>query len=250
MGCEYTAAVLHLIPNFKAGSPFTLGVYFGGPYLGASLQAFGSACGATAARLGTEGTKAVTKAGYDRRGDEWAHQKNLAVKELTQVDKQIAAAQIRQAIAEKELANHDLQLENAQKVDEFMRDKYTNQELYNWMIGQIASVYFQSYQLAYDVAKKAERAFRRELGLKDSSFIELGYWDSLKKVMAAERLYHDLKRMEVAYLDQNKREHEITKHVSLLQVNPMALIRLRQTGRCMLSVPEELFDLDCPGHYM
>ena len=30
------------------------------------------------------------------------------------------------------------QIENAKQVDEFMRDKFTNQELYDWMIGQIA----------------------------------------------------------------------------------------------------------------
>ena len=52
------------------------------------------------------------------------------------------------------------------KVDEFMRDKFTNQELYDWMVGQIAGIYFQSYQLAYDVAKRAERAYRYELGLQ------------------------------------------------------------------------------------
>jgi hypothetical protein len=37
--------------------------------------------------------------------------------------------------------------------------------------------------------------------------------------------------------------------VSLLQVNPKALLQLRATGRCTVFLPEELFDLDCPGHY-
>ena len=39
-----------------------------------------------------------------------------------------------------------------------MRNKYTNRELYEWTIGQIAGIYFQSYQLAYDLAQRAERA--------------------------------------------------------------------------------------------
>jgi hypothetical protein len=56
--------------------------------------------------------------------------------------------------------------------------------------------------------------------------------------------------MEVAYLDQNRREFEITAHVSLVQLDPVALIQLRQTGECLVSVPEALFDLDFPGHYM
>ena len=39
-------------------------------------------------------------------------------------------------------------MENAANVDEFMRDKYTNRELYDWMVGQLSAVYFQSYRLA------------------------------------------------------------------------------------------------------
>ena len=50
------------------------------------------------------------------------------------------------------------------------------------MIGQISTVYFQSYQLAYDLAKKAEQCYQYELcELGNSNFIQFGYWDSLKK---------------------------------------------------------------------
>ena len=132
------------------------------------------------------------------------------------------ACQTCHPVAEKELANHDLAIDNAKAVDTFMREKYTNFELYNWMDGQISGIYFQSYQLAYDVAKRAERAYQHELGLADSSFIQFGYWDSLKNgLLAGERLYHDLKRLEVAYLDQNKREFEITRHISLALIDPL-----------------------------
>ena len=75
-----------------------------------------------------------------------------------------------------------------------MRSKYTNQDLYNWQIGQISGVYFQSYRLAYGLAKRAERCFRFELGVQDdSSFINFGYWDSLKKgLLSGEKLQYDL----------------------------------------------------------
>ena len=76
-----------------------------------------------------------------------------------------ASATIREEIAQAELVNHDKQIENAQKIDEYLKDKFTNQELYSWMQGQLAAQYFQAYKLAYDVAKKAEQAFRHELGL-------------------------------------------------------------------------------------
>src|SRR5690606_32884248 len=112
------------------------------------------------------------------------------------------------------LDNHLLQIENAQATDDFMRSKYSSAELYQWQIGQIAGVYFQSYQLAYDLAKRAERCFRFELGLQDSSYISFGYWDSLKKgLLSGEKLQYDLRRLESAYIEGNRREFELTKHV-------------------------------------
>ncbi|MBI3187377.1 MAG: hypothetical protein HYZ31_05815, partial [Gammaproteobacteria bacterium] len=235
----------------KAGSPVTIGVTYGGGNIGSSVQAFGSAAGIAASMMNTMGAMSATLGGYQRRQEDWTHQADLATKELKQVEKQIAAAEIRLAIAEHELENHDLQTENAREVDSFMRSKFTNRELYNWMVGQLSAVYFQSYKLAYDVAKRAERAYRFELGLVDSSYVQFGYWDSLKKgLLCGERLYYDLKRMDVAYLDQNRREHEITRHVSLVALDAMALIRLKSEKSCFISLPEVLFDLDHPGHYL
>jgi hypothetical protein len=68
--------------------------------------------------------------------------------------------------------------------------------------------------------------------------------------MAGDRLAYDLKRLEIAYMDGNIRELELTKHVSLRQLNPVALLALKATGTCQITVPEWLYDLDCPGHYM
>jgi hypothetical protein len=56
--------------------------------------------------------------------------------------------------------------------------------------------------------------------------------------------------MEASYLDENKREYEITKHVSLAMLDPEALLRLTTEGACVFSVPEAVFDLDFPGQYM
>ncbi len=252
IGAEVIAGVLHLIPNAKAAAPTSVGVTYGGDNIASAVQAFGSAAGTTASMLNTAASLSATLGGYLRRQDDWTHQADLATKELMQVEKQIAAAEIRLAISERELENHDLQIDSAREVDAFMRDqKFTNQALYGWMVGQLSGIYFQSYQLAYDVAKRAERTYRYELGLKDSNFIQFGYWDSLKKgLLSGERLHLDLKRMDAAYLDRNKREHEITKHVSLVTIDPMSLVKLKETGECFVSLPEALFDIDCPGHYM
>ncbi len=247
--------VLKAIPNFLLGASG----FGGSPH--ATAETGGSAFG-DAAKFAAEGLAHIarnldkmaslssTVASYTRRQDDWDFQKDLAVKEIEQIDKLIAAAELRIAIAEKELENHVLQIENAKATDEFMRSKYTNQELYQWQIGQLSGVYFQSYRLAYDLAKRAERCFRFELGLQDSSYIQFGYWDSLKKgLLSGEKLQYDLRRLETAYLEQNRREFELTKHVSLTLLDPLALVKLRETGRCFFRLPEEIFDLDYPGHY-
>lgn len=203
----------------------------------------------TAASIGSS-VLGVTS-GWQRRAQEWSQQRAVAEKEVKQIEKQIEAAKVRVAIAERDFENHERQIENARSVREFMEQKFTNTELYQWMVGQLSSLYFQSYQLAYDLAKQTERAYRHELALPDATFIQFGYWDSLKKgLLAGERLQYDLERMDTAYLGNNVREYEITKHVSLALLDPVALLQLQTAGSCEFSVPEALFDVDHPGHYL
>ena len=252
----YTSAgVLGLIPDFLMGASG----FGGSPH--ATVEQGGNKF-SNAAKLAMEGLAQIAKnldkmaslsstlASYNRRQDEWDFQKGLPVKEIEQIKIQIVSAELRVDIAKKELENHVLQIKNAKAADDFMRSKYTNEELYQWQVGQISGVYFQSYKLAYDLAKRAERCFRFELGLQDSSYISFGYWDSLKKgLLSGEKLQHDLRRLETAYLEQNRREFELTKHISLVLLDPLALMKLRETGRCFINLPEEIFDLDYPGHY-
>lgn len=252
---EMAAGGTALVPTVTAGaagfggSPVATSTVVDGEKISSSISSF-----AKAILLGSQVIDRVaggisTIANYQRRFDDWKLQERLAKKELDSIDKQIKAAEIRKEIAETDLKNHELQIENAKKTDEFMRSKFTNRELYDWMIGQISSVYFKAYQLTHDFAKKTERCYRFELG-NDDSFIFYGYWDSLKKgLQSADHLIHDIKRMETSYLDKNKREYELTKHVSLAMLDPLALVRLRATGTCDFDVPEVLFDMDYSGQY-
>jgi hypothetical protein len=197
------------------------------------------------------GTLASIMAGHNRRQDEWTFQMSLAGKELAQIDKQISAATLRIMIAQQEVDNAKAQIEDAQAIEDFLRNKFTNEDLYNWMATQISTVFFQCYQMAYEAGKRAERGFQFERGLTESEYVQFGYWDSLKKgLLAGERLYLDLKHMEMAYLDLNTREYEISKYISLVILDPLALIALKESGHCLVNLPEALFDMDYPGHYM
>jgi len=253
---EVLAAGLPLIGEFDVGSSGWAGTpvvkwRWGGLNLAAMAQATGRQLALMSTLARNESTRAAVKSRNIRRAEDWRLQAQSAAKDVTQIESQIAAAEIRRAIAAKDLTNHDLQAENASEVDAYMRGKFTSAELYGWMQSQLSALYFQSYQMAYDLARRAERAFGRELGISDTTFIEPGYWDSLRKgLLAGDKLHHDLRRMELAYLEQNTREYELTKYISLAGLSPEALIRLRETGECIFQVPEVIYDLDHPGHYL
>lgn len=127
--------------------------------------------------------------------------------------------------------------------------KTTTIGFYAWMKRELKAVYAKSFQLAFEVAKKAERALQHEIGDPSLSFVQFSYLDGPEGLLAGEKLLFDVKSMELAFHDLNQREYELTQHVSLLQLDPLALAQLRATGSCTFTVPEELFDLGCPGHY-
>jgi hypothetical protein len=247
------AGIVHLIPdNTACTAPAGEGAATttGGSSFGMALSAGATAVRTGATQVSYEASLAGKIGALIMREAEMVLQNTLAARELMQIDKQILVAGIRETMAQQELANHLKQEEDARAIDEFMHQKYTNQALYDWMLGQISGVYFQTYQLVFDMAKRAERAYRFELGLGSSAFIQFGYWDSLKKgLCSGEKLHLDLKRLEAAYLDQSQREYEITKHVSLSLLDPVALVTLKTTGSCQVEIPEAFFDRDYPGHY-
>lgn len=192
-------------------------------------------------------------ASYQRRADDWILQANLAARELRQLGRQVISSLIAEQMAYREYQNIQQQIEQAQEVDRFLREKFTNAELYAWMQGELSRLYYEYYRFAFDVARRAEQTMKRELmrpELDSKTLVKFNYWDGGRKgLLSGEALYLDVKRMEIAYHEHNLREYELTKHVSLLQVDPLALIQLRATGRCTVRLPEALFDMDGPGHY-
>lgn len=245
---------LQMIPDFtiSVGTDTSAKTTIGGVAIGGAIKSAGEALGIIPMMLDTAAGWITTKAQYDRRSEEWQFQIDQAKAEVVRVERDIAVAEIRVAIAERELANHDLQVEQSKATDHFMRDKFSNSELYDWMVGQLSTLYFQTYQLAFDLAKRAERAYRHELAIDSgASIIKYGYWDSLRKgLLAGEKLGHDLLRLELAYMDRDVREFELRKSVSLAQVAPQALRDLQEKGECTFELPEVLFDIDHPGHYL
>lgn len=251
---DTAVAVMRLLPSFNigangfGGSPsFT--VTWGSENIAGSMAGFAGVIRSLAATMQGGASIAATLGSYDRRQDDWTFQAQQADFELKQLQSQLVQANVRVQTAQNELASQQLQVDNATAVDQFLRGKFTNTELYQYMLGQLSAVYFDAHQMALEMAHKAERCFQHELG-SDATFITSGSWDSLHKgLLSGEPLLNDIRRMEIAYLEQNLREYELTKNVSMAVLDPEALLQLKNTGACTFIVPEAIFDLDHPGHY-
>jgi hypothetical protein len=252
---DMTAGVAHVVPSFQGGacgfggSPAAT-VNYGGDNVGKASTSWATVARGLGGLLSEAGGIAGTLGSYNRRSDEWSLQAQLAQAELTQIASQITAANDRLGIAQSEVDIQNRQIANSQAVSDFLTNKYTNAALYDFMITQLTTVYTQAYQLAFSLAQQAQNAYQYELGRPQDTFIQFGYWDSQHKgLTAGESLLFDLRRMEAQYLAENAREQEMTKNVSLALTQPMALVTLRETGSCQISLDEALFDRDNPGQY-
>jgi len=257
---EGLAGDLGFIPDFSLNvQPFGIGVSttMGGTYVSKFPLASARGDRAESDRISYEGNKTAKLGTYSRREEEWLFQSNLAKGEINQIFKQLRGAQIREAMAQREYDNHQLQMDQAKEIVDFLQGteipglevNETTVGFHAWMKREIKALYSKAFQLAFEVSKKAERALQNELADPELSFVQYNYLDGTQGLLAGEKLLLDLKRMDVAYRDLNQREYELTKHVSLLQIAPRALIELRATGSCTVTLPEEIFDLDAPTHF-
>jgi hypothetical protein len=226
----------------------------GGSKVADSGRAISSSLNEEALIFDFAGSYASKVAGYQRRVDDWILQRNLAARELMQIGRQVIGSLIAEQMAYHEYLNIQKQIEQSQEVDRFLREKFTNAELFAWMQGELMRLYYEYYRFAFDTARKAEQTMKYELmrpEVDSTAFVKFNYWDGGRKgLLSGEALYLDVKRMELAYHENNLREFELTKHISLRQLNPLALQTLKATGSCEVTLPEWLFDLDGPGHYM
>ena len=123
--------------------------------------------------------------------------------------------------------------------------------------------------MAVKVARKAEKCYHFEIGDTEENpktaktFIKGSgsYWNGLHSgLLAGEKLLADLHAMEVAYLENDRNELEITRPVSLWELENRQgsndlnspqdpLTMLQGSGACEFIIPEKLFSLDFPNQY-
>ncbi|RFS81970.1 insecticidal toxin complex protein [Actinomadura spongiicola] len=253
---EGIAQGLGMTPDFwlgiagVMGTPLQFNQFPLGNKLAAGFSTASRILNQVAENAGTSGGLSLTEGGWERRDDEWRHQIQVVGVELQQIERQILAAERHRDAALRDLNVHERQIDNAREVQDYLRDRFTSAELYLHLQRETAALHRQLYDLALRLARRARRAFVHERGNAAPALPSAG-WDSLREgLLAGEGLHLALRRIETAYIEENCREYELTRHLSLRVDFPLAFLQLQQTGQCEIEIPEWLLDLDHPGHYM
>ncbi len=236
-------------------APNIFGLADGGMQFGEAVNAGAQIADRTAGVLNEKAGMIATIAQYQRRRENWQLQKDTAQYEIEQIQKSILADQVRMAILAKELEIHQQTIQQADEYEDFLKTKFSNQDLYQWMVGRLSMLYFQTYQMALDLAMVTQEAYQHELDRLDQ-FLSFDYWDSRNKgLLAGEALLLALQQMEKAYIDNSERYLEIEKTISLLHLDPQKFLEFKygingvKQGQLTFKLSEALFDFDFPGHY-
>ncbi|TDC94554.1 neuraminidase-like domain-containing protein [Actinomadura sp. 7K507] len=240
------SAIAYAVP--QAGSPFAM--TYGGQQLGNNLEQASAALDSLNQFMGVGAEVLGLSGQYTRRSEDWELQKSLADFDVAQFDAQLAANATDKTIAQNELDLVATQARQNAAVGDFYRTKFTNEALYAWMAGRLSTTYFQSYTLALDLARMAQRALQYEFRT-DTTFVNAGTWDDLRRgLTAGESLMLALDQLESSYVTGMTRTFEITKTISLAGIDPVAFLRFIRTGEATFSFDEALFDADFPGHFL
>ncbi len=261
MALRTTAAALTIPTSITSGlaeavniAPNTFGLACGGMKFGAPIACASQIMGGVIDLLDRTTDIVELNSEYESRRSEWkfqAEQAKTAVEEINQ-NLIIQKSQIKTA---------QYSLTATKREQSLMKDKYlfykkrfTNKELYQWLIGQITPLYFQMYDATVYMCLAAEACYRFESGDYTAQFIETGGWNNFYKgLCVGERLKLNLHKMEVSRAQKNERPIEIEHTVLLSEIfGPewdAALENLKKTGEIRFEFSEKLFAQHYPGFY-
>ena len=215
-----------------------------------------------ASGVSTTASTIATYASYERRRQGWELQRDLAEQDVRIGFQQVSLAHDRVRVVEQERVIAELSVDQAKEVVEFLSNKFTNVELYDWMSGVLEGVYAFLLQQATSTAQLAADQLAFERQETPPPFLQQDYWrppaDGLDEagsldrrgLTGASRLVRDLELLDQHAFDTAKRPLQLSKTLSLARLSPAEFQRFRETGVLTFRTPMELFDRDFPGHYL
>ena len=205
---------------------------WGGLELGQSADSWANALRVLAGGFQAQSTKAAVQANFDRRDQGWRHQQHLAEKELPPLDKALSAARLRKQMAERSLESHaELLTRVREEVWRFHNERFTNLDLYSFLSANLVRLFREAYVTALGMARLVEQAYRYERPTDAASLLSTNHWEpSRAGLLSGERLLLELQNLDKRFVETNYRQHEVDQPFSLAQIDPAALVTLRETG--------------------
>jgi hypothetical protein len=209
---------------------------------------------------------ASINAAHERRKDEWQLQKRLAEQDrkIGEQEEKIAKDHVEVVKQEKSIAEN--KVKNANEGIEFLTNKFTNEELYDWMSGVLEGVYRFFLQQATSMAKLAENQLAFQRQEVPPAFIQADYWQmpsegttagstdgkapDRRGLTGSARLLQDIYQLDQYAFETDKRKLQLVKVLSLSRFAPFEFQQFRETGVLTFATPIEMFDRDFPGHYL
>jgi len=231
--------------------PNIFGFSDGGQEVGAPTLAAGMVLQMSADITGLAAQQTEISESYRRRSEEWQIIYQQAQSEIDTINAQLDALAVRRVGAVTSLQLAQAQQDNLKSTLNFLTTRFTQSSLYNWLTGQLSALYYQAYDAVLSLCLSAQACWQYEMGDMTSTFIQTGAWnDSYHGLLVGETLALNLQQMESAWLTRNARRLELTKTVSLKQLDSEAFTSLVTDGVTQFSLSESLFDNDYPGHYL
>ena len=252
---DLTAAGLSLLPNMMENvEPMGIGMSFkfDGSNMSQSLSLTSTYTKLQAQICYERSAKSARKLQFIRQLQERQEQANALGTEIVNMDYQISIQTKRLEMNQKEQELQKQQAADALELETWYRSKFTNEKLYGWAENTLRALHKNIFEMAMSMARQVEATFAFERGEPSSTMVtSLVSWNpQYDGILAGQQLYYALKKVEQTYRDQPVHDFEMIKSFSLRNIDPYALILLRETGNTSFSLPELLYDFDFPGHYM
>ena len=251
-----------------AADPLTAGMA-AATALQAGAQAIGTASEAASLAgtiRSTESNLAKMQADFARRREDWQLRQRLATQDIQIAAQDTAIEQDGVRVAEQQRTISQIEADSAEQVIDFLGTKFTGVDLYDWMSRTLERAYAVVLRHATSTARLAagQLTFERPDGIPPP--IGEDYWSAptddgtitgsgtgtidRRGLTGAERLLQDLTLLDQYAFETNRRKLQLTKTISLAQLAPLDLERLRTTGIMTFATSAELFDRDRPGYYL
>lgn len=244
----------------------TFGISVGMGIAAAIAKGAGLAANLLQIREQTKLSIASIQASFERRKQDWEFSKVLANEDLKIGGQQVRLAQDRLQVVGQERHISQMQMDHAEATVDYLLNKFTNAELYDWMSRVLEGVYGYFLQQATAMAKLAQQQLAFERQVAPPSLVQDDYWYpssenvsfeagegtrvDRKGLTGSTRLLQDITRLDLYAMETLRRKQQLTRQLSLAQLFPAEFAAFKQTGVMTFRTPMELFDRDFPGHYL